>query len=67
MSTRENIRLIARSSYTTVDLLWFCVCSLFSAAVLDALSTVLTAKSDNDVMCCLQSYQGLRIDRSLVY
>ena len=29
--------------------------------------TVLPAKSDNDVMFCLQSYQGLRIDRSLVY
>ena len=24
-------------------------------------------KSDSDVMFCLQSYQGLRIDRSLVY
>ena len=30
-------------------------------------STVLPAKSDSDVMFCLQSYQGLRIDRSLVY
>ena len=29
--------------------------------------TVLPAKSDSDVMFCLQSYQGLRIDRSLVY
>ena len=28
---------------------------------------VLPAKSDSDVMFCLQSYQGLRIDRSLVY
>ena len=25
--------------------------------------TVLPAKSDSDVMFCLQSYQGLRIDR----
>ena len=31
------------------------------------LPTVLPAKSDNDIMFCLQSYQGLRIDRSLVY
>ena len=31
------------------------------------LTTVLPAKSDSDVMFCLQSYQGLRIDRSLVY
>ena len=29
--------------------------------------TVLPAKSDSDIMICLQSYQGLRIDRSLVY
>ena len=29
--------------------------------------TVLPAKSDSDVMFCLQSYQGLMIDRSLVY
>ena len=28
---------------------------------------VLPAKSDSDVMFCLQSNQGLRIDRSLVY
>ena len=29
--------------------------------------TVLPTKSDSDVMFCLQSYQGLKIDRSLVY
>ena len=29
--------------------------------------TVLPAKSDSDVMFCLQSYQGLIINRSLVY
>ena len=29
--------------------------------------TVLPAKSDSDIMFCLQRYQGLRIDRSLVY
>ena len=29
--------------------------------------TVMLAKSDSDVMFCLQSYQRLRIDRSLVY
>ena len=29
--------------------------------------TVLSAKSDSDVMFCLQSNQGLRIDRSLVH
>ena len=31
------------------------------------ITTVLSAKSDSDVMFCLQSYQGLTIDRSLVY
>ena len=29
--------------------------------------TVLSAKSDSKVMFCLQSYQGLIIDRSLAY
>ena len=29
--------------------------------------TILPAKSDSDVTFCLQSYQGLRIDKSLVY
>ena len=29
-------------------------------------ATVLPAKSDSDDMFCLQSFQGLRIDRSLV-
>ena len=29
--------------------------------------TVLPAKSDSDAMLCLQCYQGLRVDRSLVY
>ena len=28
---------------------------------------VLRAKSDSDIMFCLQSYQGLMIDRSLAY
>ena len=31
------------------------------------LDTVMPAKSDSDVMFCLQCYQGRRIDRSLVY
>ena len=37
------------------------------ALVLKEISIVLPAKSDIDVMFCLQSYQGLRIDISLVY
>ena len=31
------------------------------------LHIVLPAKSDSDFMFCLQSYQGLIIDRTLVY
>ena len=39
-----------------------------SADVADVCAaTVLPAKSDRDFMFCLQSYQGLMIDRSLVY
>ena len=33
----------------------------------DITTTVLQAKSNIDVMFCLQSYQGFRINRSLVY
>ena len=32
-----------------------------------AVAAVLPAKRDNDFMFCLQSYQGLIIDRSLLY
>ena len=32
-----------------------------------ALDTVLPAKSDSDVMFCLQSYQGRIINRSIVF
>ena len=32
-----------------------------------AIYTVLPAKSDSDVMFCLQLYQSITIDRSLVY
>ena len=39
------------------------VCSTFPVCVV----TVLPTKCDSDVMFCLHSYQGLRIDRSLVY
>ena len=34
---------------------------------LTADTTVLPAKSDSDLRFCLQSYQGIIIDRSLVY
>ena len=38
---------------------------LFGAS--GGISTILPAKSDSDVMFCLQSYQELVIDKSLVY
>ena len=34
---------------------------------MEAKRSVLQVKSDSDVMFCLQSYQRLIIDRSLVY
>ena len=34
---------------------------------LSPLTTVAPTKSDSDAMFCLQSYQGLAIDKSLVY
>ena len=37
------------------------------SVLLAMLITVLPAKSDSVVMFCLQRYQGLRIDISLVY
>ena len=45
-------------------------CQLSAAdynSFLVSVATVLPAKSDSDVMFCLQSYQGFIIDRSLVY
>ena len=42
--------------YVEVGIIW-----------LNVPATVLPAKSDSDVIFCLQSYQGLIIDRSLVY
>ena len=33
----------------------------------ECISTALPAKSDSEVTFCLQSYQGLVIDRSLAY
>ena len=32
-----------------------------------SITTILPAKSDSDIMFCLQCYQGLRMHRSLVY
>ena len=43
-----------------------CITRLF-AATLIFIPTVVPTRSDSDLMFCLQSYQGLRIDRSLVY
>ena len=39
----------------------------YSHASFSLAITVLPAKSDSDVMFCLQSFHGLIIDRSLVY
>ena len=39
-------------------------CNVFTV---ETQASVLPAKSDSDVMLCLQSYHGLIIDRSRVY
>ena len=39
---------------------------LFCEFIQDQWTTILPAKSDSDVMFCLQSYQGRIIDKSLV-
>ena len=41
--------------------------NVYTPIELMRIDTVLPAKSDSDVLFCLQSYQGLRIDISLVY
>ena len=46
---------------------YFYVLVLEFVAVTVTRTTVLPARSDGDVMFCLQSYKGLLIDRSLVY
>ena len=40
---------------------------VFANMVSTPMTTIVPSKSDSDVMICLQSYEGLRIDRSLVY
>ena len=44
-----------------------CAQSICKTMTLWPISTVLPARSDSDVMFCLQSYPGLIIDISLVY
>ena len=51
----------------TVTLSFLTCSTLFNVSVSKRAATVLSAKSDSDVMFCLQSNQGLRIDKSLVY
>ena len=46
---------------------WLVIGSLKVKLAEIALDTVLPAKSDSDVMFCLQSYQGRIIDRPIVY
>ena len=47
-------------AYTRIFIKVFIIC-------INSLVTVLPAKCDSEVKFCLQSYQGLSIDRSLVY
>ena len=80
-ASRENLAVLGANN-TLADqpahlrILVKCMCCSFSGVyysysenfnILTALCTVLTGKSDNGVMLCLQSYHGVIIDRSLVY
>ena len=49
------------------SLLAIFVCVYFIERKFQSSFTVLSAKSDSDFMFCLQSYEGLIIDNSLVY
>ena len=50
-----------------LHLLWLDFTKLEETINIIAKVTVLPAKIDSDAMLCLQSYQGLRIDTSIVY
>ena len=70
--TTFNHALLTRGlcwSYTTKDLFSHNMVNYHIVPECLDLSgfTVLPAKSDSDLMFCLQSYQELIIDRSLVY
>ena len=53
-----ELKIMHITTHSNVN--WFVFCCLNH-------NTVLPAKSDSDVMFCLQSNQGLRINRSLLY
>ena len=55
------------SVYYSLPLVNYLVYSWIRSIKNNELSTALPVKSDSDVMFCLQHYQGLIIDRSLVY
>ena len=58
-----------KSGFKSVAFLLLLIIQLFFSQVKINIerTTVLPAKSDSDVMFCLQSYQGLKINRSFVY
>ena len=56
-----------QSSLFVVCCYCLCLSGLMIGLCLCVLSTVVPTKSDSDVIFCLQSYKGLRIDKSLVY
>ena len=63
---QRNSAELAEAVPIVLQICWY-KCDVCSVIWLQQKVTVLSAKSDSDVMFCLQSYQGLRIDISLVY
>ena len=67
LSCRANLCTTSGFEYVQLFDQMYC-CSILTLQMIKVLlATVLPAKSDSDVMLCLQSYQGLIIVRSFVY
>ena len=61
----ENLNIFVRPIYTNTPFYFFDLG--LTASEKQKVCTVQPVKSDSDVMFCLQRYQGLIIDRSLLY
>ena len=62
---KSHVKLIYRELTTVIRMMH--QVSLIFQTRFQHTRTVVPAKSDSDIMFCLQSYQAFRIDRSLLY